>query len=114
MTDKIIAYCGITCSECDAYVVTQSNDMEKANKMAEEASKNLGVEMSVEQLWCDGCLGEGRKCGYCHQCAIRKCASVKKVANCAHCGDYPCETLTSFIKNVPKARETLDSIKSAL
>ncbi|MBN1875577.1 MAG: DUF3795 domain-containing protein, partial [Anaerolineae bacterium] len=34
--DKIIAYCGLNCAECPAYLATQANDMEALEHVAEE------------------------------------------------------------------------------
>ena len=32
--DKIIAYCGLVCSDCSAYVATQANDQEALERVA--------------------------------------------------------------------------------
>ena len=112
--EKMIAYCGIVCSKCDAYVATKAGDEKKALEMVKKASETLGKELTLDDFWCDGCLSEGRKCAYCHECTIRKCASAKGVANCAHCPDYRCETLSAFLANAGTAGETLDDIRRKL
>jgi hypothetical protein len=112
--EKLIAYCGIVCSDCDAYVATKAGDEKKAMEMVKKASEMLGKEMTLDDLWCDGCPAEGRKCAYCHECAIRKCARAKGFASCAHCQDYRCEILSAFLANAGKAGETLDDIRRNL
>ena len=37
--EKIIAYCGLICSECPAYIATQKDSDEERKKVAEKWSK---------------------------------------------------------------------------
>jgi hypothetical protein len=112
--EKMIAYCGIVCTNCDGYIITKAGDEKKAMEMVEKASQTLGKELTLNDFWCDGCLVEGKKCAYCHECAIRKCAIGKGIANCAYCPDYRCETLSAFLANAGTAGETLDDIRRGL
>jgi hypothetical protein len=115
MDERIVATCGIVCSECDAYKATQSNDREALEGMAAEASKQLGVEMTADDTMCDGCLGSsGRQISYCAVCAIRACGVENLVENCAHCEDYPCEKIEAFAKPGSAHRRTLDAIRAEL
>ena len=111
MEERIVATCGIVCSECDAYKATQSNDREALEGMAAEASKQLGIEMTADDTMCDGCLGSsGRQISYCAVCAIRACGIENLVENCAHCEDYACEKIEAFAKPGSAHRRTLDQI----
>lgn len=56
MTDPMIAYCGITCTDRGAYRATQAQDMEALQRMAKEASEQFGMEMTAADSMCDGCL----------------------------------------------------------
>jgi len=113
--DKMIAYCGIVCSECPAFIATQRNDDAKRTEVAEVWSKQYGRTMKPEDINCDSCTSEGKRhIGYCHVCEIRKCGKQKPIANCAHCDEYPCEKLGAFFKVVPDAKVRLDEIKSGL
>ncbi len=112
--DNMIAYCGIDCAKCPAYVAKKTNDNELRQKTAVEWSKMFGAEFKAEQINCDGCSIAGQHIVYCDQmCEIRKCAREKQVSTCAVCGDYGCEKLESFIKNVPEARTNLEKLRSA-
>ncbi len=110
--DKIIAACGLVCSECDAYQATQANDAEKIARTAAHWSQVHGGDIKPESVWCDGCLtGGARKCGWAKECPIRACAVGRAVENCARCEDYGCEKLASFHNQVPQAREVLETVR---
>ena len=114
--EKIIATCGIVCSECDAYVATQANDLEALERLAQHAREAYGVEnATAETSMCDGCLADdGRQIGYCATCEIRACAVERGALNCAHCPDYACEQLEGFLEPVPEARGVLDDMRASL
>jgi hypothetical protein len=114
---EIIAYCGLVCSDCPAYVATQANDMAALEKVAAQWREQFNSpELTAESILCDGCLaGEGsRQIGYCAMCEIRACGMQKGVANCAHCSDYACEKVEAFFAHAPNARSVLDGIRSGL
>ena len=115
MGERMVAYCGITCTDCDAFIATQAEDMNALEKMAAAASEQLNVEMTVADAMCDGCRSTtGRQIGYCHECAIRVCAVQKHVETCAHCSDYACEKVEGFSKPGTPHRATLDQIYADL
>lgn len=113
---RTIAYCGLLCSECEAYLATQADDWAALEKMAEKARTEYGMaEATAEGVLCDGCLGdEGHKCGYCAECAVRACAVERGKITCAHCDDYGCDKIEAFFGMAPKARTTLDEIRRSL
>lgn len=114
--DKLIAFCGLDCAGCEAYIATRVND--EAAKQALLAKWRVeydSPDMPAEAVTCDGCAGEGRHGGYCSFCEVRACASARGVRNCAHCGEYEtCETLQGFIVNIPSAQANLASIRAAM
>jgi hypothetical protein len=114
--DRMIAYCGIVCTDCPGYIATQANDLVKLEELAEHARKEYGaVNATAASVMCDGCLSaSSRKCGYCAECAIRACGVEHGVANCAHCPEYACEKLTGFFNMAPAGRIVLDEIRAAL
>lgn len=115
MSDRMISYCGLTCTDCDAYKATQAEDMEALERMAKEATEQLGEEMTVADAMCDGCVSTtGRRIAYCHECAIRLCGVQKHIENCAHCDDYACEKIDGFSKSGSPQRRTLDDIWQSL
>ena len=115
MDDRMIAYCGIACTDCEAYVATQAGDMDALERMAKTAEEEYGTERTAADSMCDGCLTTtGRQIGYCHECAIRLCAVPRRVATCAHCDAYPCEKIEAFSKPGTPHRKMLDGIRATL
>lgn len=114
MADRIIAYCGLVCSECDAYKATQANDMAALAELAVRWSQEYGGSFKAEDCICDGCLGDGRKIGHCAECNVRACAVQHGVVNCAYCADFGCEIIEGFMNMAPPARATLEEIRRSL
>jgi len=110
--DKMIAYCGIVCTECPAFEATQKNDDAKRKKVTEMWSKQYKMNVKPEDINCDGCKSEGKRLiGYCNICEIRKCGQAKGVENCAYCDEYACDKLTKFHAMAPHAKESLEKIR---
>ncbi len=113
--DKMIAFCGLTCTECPAFLATQKDNNSERKKVAELWSKQFNAEFKPEDINCDGCLSESRRLiGHCEVCEIRKCGREKHVKNCAYCDDYACEKLNKFIDGAPDAKTTLEEIRKSL
>jgi RecJ-like exonuclease len=110
--DKMIAYCGIVCSECPAYLATQKDDDAERKKVAELWSKQYNFAIKPEDVNCDGCTSKGKRLvNYCNVCEIRKCGKGKRIENCAYCDDYACDKLTKFWANAPHAKASLEKIR---
>ena len=107
--DRMIAYCGLICTECPAYEATQANDLKKAEETAALWSKEYGVNVKVEHIWCDGCLVEGKKCAHCAECAVRTCAMGRGVVHCGACADFACKTVEQILAVAPEARKVLEA-----
>ena len=114
--DKMIAYCGLVCTDCPAYIATQADDRSALERVAAQWREEYNApHLTVESVICDGCLTEeGRKCSHCAECEIRACGVMRSVVNCAHCADYACEKLEGFFGFVPDARAVLDEIRLSL
>jgi hypothetical protein len=113
---KILAYCGLDCGECEAYIATQKDDRAGLEATAKKWAEQFGaMTISAEMCVCDGC-SSGKKISSAHAatCAIRLCASGRGVASCAHCEDYGCETLKGFIAFAPVLKEKLGAIRKEL
>jgi hypothetical protein len=113
--ERIVAYCGLVCTDCEAYLATQANDLAALEEMVARAREQLNApHLTIESATCDGCLtDDGRKCGYCFECEIRACGVARGVANCGYCPDYACEKLTGFFSRAPHARTVLDGLRGA-
>ena len=113
--EKMIAYCGLVCTECPALIATKNNDDAKRKATAELWSKQYGQPMKPEDINCDGCLAKtSRIIGYGNVCEIRKCGQEKGVKNCAYCNDYGCQKLEKFLEMAPMARVSLEEIRKGL
>ena len=114
--DMMVAYCGLVCTECPAYIATQANDQAALERVAaqwRESFNDLGI--TAQLITCDGCVvDDGYKCAHCFECQIRACATDQGVVNCAHCTDYACEKLEGFFGFAPEARALLDGIHTQL
>jgi hypothetical protein len=112
---ELIAYCGLNCAECSAYIATQENDNTKRQKVAEEWQKSFNPDIKAEDINCDGCTAQStRLFAHCLQCKVRLCGIERKVKNCAYCPDYACDNLLEYFKMAPKMKESLDNIRKTL
>jgi len=113
--NEMVAYCGIRCHQCGAFLATKNDDDDLRAKTARQWSKQFKADLEVEDIDCEGCLLDGGVLfQHCTVCEIRKCGREKGVANCAHCDEYVCEKLEPFFEMVPEAKATLDRVKSGL
>ena len=115
--NPMIAFCGLDCAACEAYIATQANDQAAKERIAAKWRQEFSApEITAADATCDGCLAfNGRLGGYCPQCPIRACGVALKVTNCAHCADYvTCDKLAGFLSTVPSAKVRLDEIRRTL
>jgi hypothetical protein len=109
-----IAYCGLDCNKCDAYLATQAQDLERKKQIAERWTRETGTQFTAQDIECHGCKSQ-KLSGWCNQvCLIRPCAENRRVATCAHCSDYQCAEIMRFLSTEPVAREELDEIRRLL
>jgi hypothetical protein len=113
--DRMIAFCGLTCTDCPAFIATGKDDDLERKKVAELWSKEFNCKIKPEDINCDGCLVESdRVFNYCKVCEIRKCGQEKEVKNCAYCVDYACEKLIKFFDMAPDVKTALVEIRKNL
>jgi hypothetical protein len=109
--ERIIAYCGLNCSDCPTFKATKANDNAERKRVAELWTKEYGRPFKAEDINCNGCLSRGsRVFNYCNVCEIRKCGQQREVENCAYCNDYKCLTLSKMHEQAPKAKSNLEEI----
>ena len=117
---QLTAYCGLTCDNCPIYLATREPDKAKQAQMRVEIAalitQHYGTPVRPEDVTdCDGCRAHtGRLFSGCSTCEIRRCAEAKGCLTCAHCEQYPCETLTTFFATEPGAKAMLDGIRKQL
>ena len=111
----MIAFCGLVCNECPAFIATKENDNVRRKETAEEWSKQFNTSIKPEDINCEGCVSNSEVLfSHPRVCEIRKCGQEKGIINCAHCDEYACDRLNEFFKGVPGAKVTLDSIRKTL
>ena len=109
---KMIAFCGLSCTDCPTLPATQKNDDKERKRIAELWSKQYGGDFKPADINCDGCVSKsGRFFKYCNICEIRKCGLTRHVKNCAYCSDYICEKLGKFFDRAPVAKANLEEIR---
>ena len=112
--DKLMAFCGILCSECPAFKATLAGDEEALAKTAEEWSSDE-YTLTADDLLCDGCIYEDKRTAkFCLECTVRQCALERGVENCAHCDDFPCDKLEKPWEMCVDAKTTLEEIRQML
>ena len=107
--NKLIAYCGLDCEQCDARKATLTNDDALREKVAALWSELNNAEITAEMINCEGCRIDGAKTPFCDSlCPIRQCALKKGVETCGSCAEMKtCETVGMIISNNAKALENL-------
>jgi len=111
MSRQMLAYCGIDCAACPAYIATQAGDIEKLTTLAGQWFEGA-TDYTIIQ--CDGCNAGGRLMQWCSQCPTRACAIERGLENCAHCDDFGCEKLLKVFEMSADARANLEHIRAAL
>ncbi len=110
--ERLVACCGITCSDCPAFIAAKTDDDGLRKKTAAEWSQQYGADIKPEDVNCAGCtVTEGPHIGHWSECGIRQCCSGRGVENCARCDDYACDQLAKFLEMVPAAKQTLDGLR---
>jgi hypothetical protein len=100
--------CGATCARCPAYRENASTP-EDRQQCSDGWHKYLGVRLSVQRCYCDGCQTPDDRDPIfvigTRGCKIRRCAVFNGVETCAHCSAYPCEAVRTQFSFDPGARE---------
>ena len=105
----MIAYCGLDCEKCDAYLATIRDDQVLREKTAKLWSELNDAPILPEHINCEGCRINGVKTVYCDSlCPIRQCALKKGVTTCGDCPELEeCQTVGVVISNNPATLENL-------
>jgi hypothetical protein len=112
MTAMLIAPCGLDCAQCEAYKLTQTNDVQGLEVLlAKWRVEYKAPDMTLSAVTCDGCLAGARHGGYCSACPVRACAVEKGFSTCAECDQYGCEKLQHFFQLAPQAQGNLEALR---
>jgi len=107
--NKMIAVCGLDCSECDIFQAP--NNPEIAQQIVDWFRKKRNIEVKIEDIRCLSCRGDRTK-HWSPDCWILKCCVDKKgLEFCYQCEDFPCEKLNEWAKGSKKYEEALTDLK---
>ncbi len=108
--EKRIAYCGLDCEQCDAYLATIHNDDALRERTAKLWAEMNHAPITPEMIHCMGCRVDGVKTPYCESlCQIRKCAMKKGVATCGGCTKLAdCNLVGAVLEYSADARRNLE------
>jgi len=99
----MIAYCGLDCEKCDAYIATINND----DNLKAEVAARWG--MKPEDIYCEGCKSEKAL----FNCSAKKCAMERNVITCAHCGNFlSCDN--ELWEKYPQIRQKAEELRKQL
>ena len=106
---QMIAYCGLDCEKCDAYIATINDDQKLREKTAKLWAKLNNAPILPEHINCQGCRVDGIKTVFCDSiCSIRSCAKEKGVNTCGDCSNLEnCPTVRAIHENNPSALKNL-------
>ena len=105
----MIAYCGLDCETCDAYLATIHDDQALREKTAKLWARLNHAPILPEHINCEGCRADGVKTVYCESlCVIRQCALKKGMTTCGDCpGIETCQDMGEIISNHADALKNL-------
>ena len=108
MKDKI-AYCGLDCEKCDAYLATINDDQTLREKTAKLWAELNHAPILHEHINCQGSRVDGIKTVFCDSlCGIRQCGLKKNITTCGDCPDLEkCQLVGMVISNNPEALKNL-------
>lgn len=106
----MMAYCGILCSECPAYLATINDDQALREKTAREWSKAYATSLEAKDIQCTGCKSD-ILFGHCAVCEIRACSQNRGYGDCSPCDEFGCEKLKFVLDFAPGVRERLLSMR---
>jgi len=115
--ERLIAVCGLDCTDCDIRRVP--TDADAAQRMVwwfrdmGWLKQDEGVAEIIERsMYCQCCHGD-RSVHWSADCAILTCCVDKKgLEFCYECDDFVCERLNDWAQRDPKYTEALQRLQS--
>lgn len=107
--DKMIGYCGLDCTKCDAYLATIHNDDALRERTAKKWAELNNAPITADMINCMGCRMDGVKTPFCDfMCEIKQCAKKKEVETCRDCEKKnECKTLESITNYSQEAKDNI-------
>ena len=109
LKNNMIAFCGLNCAKCDAFIATKNNDNTLREKTAKLWSELNHITILPEQINCEGCRCDGKKTVFCDKlCQIRQCVMKKGFETCGDCSELEsCSKVAIVIGNNKEALKNL-------
>lgn len=106
---EMIAYCGLDCEKCDAYLATINDDQALREKTAKLWSELNQISILPEHINCQGCRADGVKTVFCESlCEIRQCGLKKGVETCGDCTEMEaCQIIKAIVDHNSEALKNL-------
>ena len=106
---QMIAYCGLDCEKCEAYIARKNDDQALREEVARKWAELNNAPILPEHINCDGCRMDGVKTFYCSDlCEIRKCATARGYETCRDCAEKEtCPKVAMIWQNNAQAKENL-------
>jgi len=97
---KNIAFCGLDCDACSAFIATKNNNDALRLKTAQEWTLRHrakgGPRVEPREINCYGCLSNGPLYTHCRECAVRACGLRRGLKSCQKCPECKCVKLTEL------------------
>ena len=111
MKEVELAYCGLDCEKCPAFIATANDDDALRQKTAKDWSSlyaeiltQVGIveDLKPGDINCRGCRSEAVHFVGCMKCPIGECSQGRRFSTCASCSEYDtCELLKGFYSMAP-------------
>ena len=107
--NPLIAYCGLDCGKCDAFIATKNDDQALRERTAKLWAELNNAPILPEHINCEGCRADGVKTFFCQSlCAVRQCAVGKGVGTCGDCSEMEsCPKVGAIISHNPDVLKNL-------
>jgi hypothetical protein len=109
----MLAYCGLDCTKCPAYIATQANDDKMRAECAEFFNQKYKMGVKPENVNCDGCRSD-RVLYFCTTCNVRKCVREKKLDSCTLCSDFICNKLEELMRMDKNLKKSVEALKRSI
>ena len=104
----MIAYCGLECLKCKAYLATKADDDKLRADVAQLWSQWAKITIKPEQINCEGCKAGGKLFFFCNACGVKKCAVERGIEACATCPDFVCKKIEGLMALDPNLRKMIE------
>jgi hypothetical protein len=103
----------LNCEACEMYQAAHDHNEAKLKTLVESAYSKFGERLTVNDLVCDGCLGEGNLTPWCRKCQIRLCNRLGSgKIRCSDCAEFPCKLISDFCHDgAPHHAEVLYNLR---